>query len=344
MLDVLSLRGLSLRELIGLKCLSHPGESHWTTIEGNCKEFLLAVRGGISLSTVSSKLWHLTIVGVVITGTGKSSSVLQLSLSLTMNTSSSLALFTSPSSIFSSMWSVPIPSSLDSSKGSSDNVSESDLPLLCCCWLVLSNVFPPMLLFVVFNTGVDCLLSTCPDPCGPWSSISDGQSGLLEPHLDGPGLAIELYPDELRLDSDALCSPLGCMENGLRYVIPVEVFDGLTAGEIESLSDSTSLMLQVIVIIGGAPGRSNEVGFSKSFSILLGCFGEGKGKQESLTLLVGGGDPGKTMVGTLDCVGDGVSMINVGITRGGGSMVILISFLHLSASWPIGGGRLCEKN
>jgi len=36
------------------------------------------------------------------------------------------------------------------------------------------------------------------------SSGSDGHKGLLEPHLDGPGLAIELYPEELRLDSLAV--------------------------------------------------------------------------------------------------------------------------------------------
>jgi hypothetical protein len=38
----------------------------------------------------------------------------------------------------------------------------------------------------------------------------------LEPQRDGPGLAMELYPDELRLDSEAVRSAREHMENGLR--------------------------------------------------------------------------------------------------------------------------------
>lgn len=39
------------------------------------------------------------------------------------------------------------------------------------------------------------------------------------------------------------------------------------AGDIDSVSDSASLKLQVIVISGGAQGKSNDVGLSNSFSI-----------------------------------------------------------------------------
>lgn len=39
-------------------------------------------------------------------------------------------------------------------------------------------------------------------------------------------------------------------------------------GDIDSASDSASLMLQVIVIMGGTKGRSREVGLSKSFKVL----------------------------------------------------------------------------
>lgn len=35
---------------------------------------------------------------------------------------------------------------------------------------------------------------------------SSGHSGLLDEHREGPGEYAELYPDELRLDSDALRS------------------------------------------------------------------------------------------------------------------------------------------
>lgn len=55
-----------------------------------------------------------------------------------------------------------------------------------------------------------------PEPELGGSSTSEGHSGLLDPHLDGPGLAMELYPDELRLDSEAVRSAREHMENGLR--------------------------------------------------------------------------------------------------------------------------------
>lgn len=42
----------------------------------------------------------------------------------------------------------------------------------------------------------------------------------------------------------------------------------VAAGDMQSASDSSSLMLDVIVIIGGSKGRSNEPGFSHCFSNL----------------------------------------------------------------------------
>lgn len=50
------------------------------------------------------------------------------------------------------------------------------------------------------------------------------------------------------------------------------------AGEGASASDTTSLLLQVIVIIGGSNGRSSEVGFSHCFRNLERREKEGYGE------------------------------------------------------------------
>lgn len=74
------------------------------------------------------------------------------------------------------------------------------------------------------------------------------------------------------------------------------------AGDMEeSLSDSTSLILQVMVISGGADGKSSDVGLSKSLSILRLNFGDGNWKRVSLGIddRCGGGEPGKFSVGNL---------------------------------------------
>jgi hypothetical protein len=122
------------------------------------------------------------------------------------------------------------------------------------------------------------------------SSGSEAHRGLLEPHRDGPGLAMELYPDELRLDSLAVrWSERPQMENGLRYVIPgfVEVFVTFSA------SDSNSL-IAVMVIIGGADGYSNEPDLSVSRFLTPEHLGGGE------PICMGGGE--------------GVWIINTGIT------------------------------
>ena len=55
----------------------------------------------------------------------------------------------------------------------------------------------------------------------------------------------------------------------------------LDAGEIDSVSDSASLMLQVMVMSGGGQGKSNEFGLSISLSRRRGFF-PGKGKFVSM--------------------------------------------------------------
>lgn len=55
----------------------------------------------------------------------------------------------------------------------------------------------------------------------------------------------------------------------------------LAAGEMDSVSDSASLILQVMVIRGGGQGKSNEFGLSSSLSKRRGPF-PGKGKFVSM--------------------------------------------------------------
>lgn len=142
---------------------------------------------------------------------------------------------------------------------------------------------------------------------------------MLDPHLEGPGLAMELYPEELRFDSEALWSARPPMENGLRYIIPPEETlrceEFLVAGEADSASDSVSLMLQVMVIMGGMQGRSREVGLSKSLIGRRGCLSS-KVQSGWENLRCGGGEPGIKMEGAW--VGDGVWMVRVGMTSGVG--------------------------
>jgi hypothetical protein len=196
---------------------------------------------------------------------------------------------------------------------------------------------------LVFSTG-EGLRWALPEPGGPWSSISDGQSGLLEPHLDGPGLAIELYPDELRFDSEALWSPRAPIENGLRYDMPPGATPrcpaALLAGDIDSASDSASLRLHVMVIIGGTQGRSKEFGLSGSLYSLRFCFGSGNWNDGSCRRdLWGGGEPGNSCEGVLECVGEGVWMVSIGMTRG----CDWEGFEFDPHCWPSGGGRFCNK-
>lgn len=55
--------------------------------------------------------------------------------------------------------------------------------------------------------------------------------------------------------------------------------------------------------------------------------------------LCGGGDPGNKIDELLEWVGEGVWMVRVGITSGGGSIVIVIPFLiFLGCVCPDGGG------
>jgi hypothetical protein len=56
---------------------------------------------------------------------------------------------------------------------------------------------------------------------------------------------------------------------------------GLAAGEMDSVSDSASLILQVMVMSGGGQGKSNEFGLSSSLSRRRGPF-PGKGKLVSM--------------------------------------------------------------
>lgn len=74
------------------------------------------------------------------------------------------------------------------------------------------------------------------------------------------------------------------------------------------------------VIRGGAHGKSSEVGFSKSLNILRPDLVP-VGNWKALSWWwgcnrCGGGDPGISKLGVLR-VGDGVSMVNVGMTKGG---------------------------
>lgn len=88
------------------------------------------------------------------------------------------------------------------------------------------------------------------------------------------------------------------------------------AGDIDSASESASLKLHVIVIRGGAQGKSREVGLSNSLSIFrsLGDLGVMNWKVSSCDL--GGGEPAKPKNGGFLCVGDGVSIVSVGMTKG----------------------------
>lgn len=87
------------------------------------------------------------------------------------------------------------------------------------------------------------------------------------------------------------------------------------AGEMDSVSDSASLKLHVMVISGGAHGKSREVGLSNSFSIFLSRWNLGEINWKESSCALGGGEPADQKGGIL-CVGDGVSMVNVGMTSG----------------------------
>lgn len=96
-------------------------------------------------------------------------------ISLLIYFSNSLALLIFPSSIFSSKWSVPIPSSFDSIKGSSDNVSESERRyswLSADFWLFSWVDFFRIDVCKCLRVEDDCVLLCVPEPGCPGNFFS----------------------------------------------------------------------------------------------------------------------------------------------------------------------------
>ena len=84
------------------------------------------------------------------------------------------------------------------------------------------------------------------------SSDSLIHNGFDDPDLDGPGDAIDEYPELLKLDSEAvLLAQVVMIVNGLKYVMPLVVVAVLDV--LVSASDSNS-DIGVIVIAGPNPG------------------------------------------------------------------------------------------